>query len=141
MPKTTLGCGKTILRTSGTKLENSGKSWINYKALPILRFHSLILVHEDNVLRADIVQRVSMHCVVIKLVENVSSYFQMYSIYQKVNSLQTSNGKTWHDLCVQIPVVDIDVNVPRGKRSAEDVDYNYDDYFWEHEETEDSFEL
>lgn len=53
------------------------------------RFNSIIFEHEDNILVPEVIQ-------------------QLYQIHKNVLNIQTSNGKHWPDLCIQLPVVDLD---------------------------------
>lgn len=66
---------------------NNGWLWENFP--PDLRFNSIIFEHEDNILVPEVIQ-------------------QLYQIHKNVLNIQTSNGKHWPDLCIQLPVVDLD---------------------------------
>lgn len=104
------------------------------------RYNSLILEHDENILRPDVLKQVRKTFFLGKgflCLCTLSSlpplYSKMYEIHKRVRNLRISGGKSWEDLCVKVPVVNLNDlfslgGSSRRKRSEFD-DFDFDEDF------------
>jgi len=72
-------------------------------------------------------QRAQILIVKNKNILTKESILEMLEIHKKIQSIN-ANGKTFDDICAQVPIADIFQTKKRKKRQAPDEEYEYYDY-------------